>query len=69
MLEIDGAIFGLKETMKLKAEIRYCVYIKPRNYKCEIKFLSIPEKYKKAIAQFISSYEKRKKPRLNISDK
>jgi c-di-GMP-binding flagellar brake protein YcgR len=66
-LEIDGTLFGLKETMKIKGEIRYCEYLKYYTYRCGVKFLDMPEKYKKVISRFIAAYERRKNPRLKLS--
>lgn len=68
VLEIPGNMFELKENVKTKAEIRYCKFIKSCEYRCGIKFLDMNEKYKNAIAKFISLYEKRKEPRLKLSE-
>ncbi|MBP7089158.1 MAG: PilZ domain-containing protein [Candidatus Omnitrophica bacterium] len=68
ILEIPGKIFGLKDNIKTKAEIRYCKFIKSCEYRCGIKFLDMSEEYKNAIVKFISIYEKRKEPRLKLSE-
>lgn len=67
-LEITGEPFGLDEAVKIKGEVRYCIYIKGRGYKCGIQFVTISEKHSQAIARFISTYERRKEPRLKLSD-
>ena len=65
-LKIKGTPFGLRKPMKLQGIVRYCknVYIQHNLYKCGIKFITMPKEYKKAILQFCSTYEKRKKIRL-----
>ncbi|MCM8789405.1 MAG: PilZ domain-containing protein [Candidatus Omnitrophica bacterium] len=67
-LEIPGEPFGLSGAMYIKGEIRYCIYIKGLGYKCGIKFLEITKEHTRAIGQFISTYERRKEPRLKLSD-
>jgi len=67
ILEIPGDIFKLKEKITLKAEVRYCKFIKSSQYRCGIKFLDISDKYKDTIADFIAAHEKRKEPRLKLS--
>ncbi len=66
--EIDGAFFGLNETMKIKGEVRHCQYIRNLGYKCGLKFLNLPDTYRKAIAQTILTYERRKAPRVRLAD-
>jgi len=67
-LEIAGQPFGLEEIIAVKGEIRYCVYMKGCGYKCGVKFLDLKNSYKEAIAQFIATYERRKEPRLKLSE-
>lgn len=67
-LEIEGAVFNLKEIMKIKGEIRYCNYIKDLGYRCGVKFLNVPDIYREAISRFISSYERRKAPRIKLAE-
>lgn len=67
-LQLNGDPFGLKETVKVDAEIRWCNYIKPSEYRCGVKFLNILAKYENAIAQFVSANERRKEPRLKLSE-
>ena len=61
-LEIRGVHFGLKEIMRVKAEVRYCAYIKPHTYKCGVKFLDIPAGYQNTIAKFVSAHKDTKTP-------
>lgn len=65
--EIDGAFFGLQETMQVKGEVKYCNYIRGQGYRCGIKFLNISTTYKDAIAQFIAVHEREKEPRVRLS--
>jgi len=65
-MELEGKPFGLNKKIKVKGAVRHCVYIKIHTYKCGIEFLDLPADCKKAITQFILTYEKRKKPRLNL---
>lgn len=67
-LEIDGAPFDLKEVMKIKGEIRYCRYERTVGYRCGVQFLDLSEVYRKAIAEFISTFERRKEPRVKLAD-
>jgi c-di-GMP-binding flagellar brake protein YcgR len=67
-LDIEGKPFGLGENMKLKGEVRYCKFSRASGYKCGVKFMDLPENYQKAVADFISAYEKREHPRLKLSD-
>lgn len=57
-LKMDGALFGLKETIEIKGEVRYCKYIKDLGYKCGVRFLNIPDTYREAIVHFISRKDK-----------
>jgi c-di-GMP-binding flagellar brake protein YcgR len=66
--EIDGALFGFAETMKIKAEVRWCNYVRPSIYRFGVRFLDNPEKYMNAIEQFVSANERRKEPRLKLSE-
>ena len=67
-LEIDGKPFGLKKSMKIKGEIRYCIYFSASLYRCGVKFINILSEYKNKIAKFIDIYERRKAPRVKLSD-
>ena len=67
-LQIDGAQFGLKELMRLKAEVRWCNYIKPSVYRFGVRFIHPPDIYVQAVSKFVSEHERRKEPRLKISD-
>jgi len=67
-LEMPGAIFTINEDIKIRGEVRYSIYVRPSVYRCGIKFLDIPEKYTEAIARFVSLNERRKEPRLRLSD-
>lgn len=67
-MEMDGTAFGLKEKMRITGEIRYCKYVRPHRYKCGVKFLDLSESYLKAINHFVTTYERRKGARLNLSD-
>jgi c-di-GMP-binding flagellar brake protein YcgR len=66
-LEIEGAPFGLKGPIAVKGEVRYCNYVKSRKYKCGVKFLSMSEKHKKAIAKFVSAHSEQEKTRTSPS--
>ncbi|MFH0764414.1 MAG: PilZ domain-containing protein [Candidatus Omnitrophota bacterium] len=65
-LNIKGEPFGLDKDMELKGEITHCHYVKVRQYICGIKFLDMPDEYKKTISNFIDAYEKRQFPRLDL---
>jgi len=65
-LEIDGSTFGLKDPMKIEGVICHCKYLDRNKYKCGIKFTKLTPKYKDAIANFISDYEKRKNSRFKL---
>ena len=65
--EIGGVPFGLSENMKIKGEIRYSRYVRSSTYRCGVKFLNISDKYRNAIAGFVSTYERRKSPRIELS--
>lgn len=67
-MEIEGAPFELAQNMKIKGEIRHCKFIRSSGYQCGIKFIDIPEEYKKAIAHFIAENERRQAPRLKLSE-
>ncbi len=67
-LQIDGKPFGLKKIMNIKGEIRYSVYIKTSVYRCGIQFSNLDPEYSEKIAKFITRYERRKAPRLKLSD-
>jgi c-di-GMP-binding flagellar brake protein YcgR len=68
-LELERRPFGLKSPMKLNGEICYCNYNrKSRTYKCGVEFLNITKQGKKAIARFISTYEKRKQSRIKLPE-
>ena len=67
-LEIEGMPFSPEKIMKIKGEIRYCVYKKNSGYRCGIIFLDILEEYKNSIAKLVATYEQRKFPRVNLSE-
>lgn len=67
-VDIDGQAFGLDGLMKIKGEVRFCQYIKASVYRCGVKFINISDEYREKIADFISNYERRKEPRLKLSD-
>jgi len=67
-LDMDGKLFGLSEVMSLKAEICYCNFVQTSLYKCGIRFVDIPEKYTTALANFVSANERRRDPRVKLSD-
>lgn len=66
-LEIEGAPFGLKERIVAKGEVTHCKNFQVHKYKCGIRFTEMADKYIKTISQFVSSYEKRKNPRVELS--
>lgn len=67
-LNIAGTSFGLNENIRPKGEVRYCKFVKASKYKykCGIKFLDLPEKQRKIIAQFIAKYERRQSHRMSL---
>ena len=67
-MEIDGAPFGLDEVVNVKGEICYCNYEQAALYKCGIRFVDIPEKYLSAIANFVSTHERRNDPRVELAE-
>lgn len=67
-LEIGGEPFGLEKLMKVKGEIRYCIYLRASTYRCGIKFINLLSEYKDKIRKFIDAYERRKAPRVKLSD-
>ncbi|MBI4974568.1 MAG: hypothetical protein HZC19_01975 [Candidatus Omnitrophica bacterium] len=52
-LEIDGKPFGLEELMNLKGELCYCRQVSHSKYNCGVKFMNIPNRYKKIIADLV----------------
>jgi c-di-GMP-binding flagellar brake protein YcgR len=66
-LEIEGIPFGLKERITAKGEVTYCKNIQVHKYRCGIRFTEMADQYTKAIAQFVSSYERRSAPRVSLS--
>lgn len=66
-MEIEGAPFGLKERIIAKGEVSHCKNVQVHKYKCGIKFTEMIDKYKKVIEQFVSGYERRREPRVNLS--
>ncbi len=66
-LEIEGAPFGLKERITAKGEVVHCKDVQAHKYKCGIGFTEMIDKYIKAIEQFVSNYERRREPRVNLS--
>ena len=67
-LEIEGAVFNLKEIMKIKGEIRYCKYTKDLGYQCGVKFLNLSDVYRETVSQFISMHERRRTPRIKLAE-
>ncbi|MFH1504327.1 MAG: PilZ domain-containing protein [Candidatus Omnitrophota bacterium] len=67
-LEIEGLAFGLREAIRVKARVCYCRYLKSFEYRCGMEFIDISPKYKDAIGKFISAHERRKDPRLKLSE-
>lgn len=67
-VQIEGKPFGLDEPMKIKSRVCYCNYIKSSRYRCGIMFIDIPDDYKNNIAVFIRTYERRKEPRVKLSE-
>lgn len=66
--QIEGKPFDLNEPMKIRGEIRFCSYAKSLGYRCGVMFLDISNEYKKIIADFIATYERRKEPRYNLPE-
>ncbi len=67
-IAFSAKILGLNKFFRLKGEVRYCNYIKPSNYKCGVKFINPPLLYSKKFSEFKSIFEKRKEPRVTLSD-
>ena len=67
-LQLEGKHFGLGEPIKIKGEVRYCNYAKASGYRCGVKFIDLPTEYKKKIANFIATYDRRAEPRYKLSD-
>ena len=66
-MEIEGAPFGLQERIIAKGEVSHTKSVGAHKYKCGVKFTDMADKYIKAISQFVSDYERRKNPRINLS--
>ena len=54
-MDLDGAPFGLTESIKTRGEVRHCNSIGTRKYRCGLRFLNLLPEHKKAIAQLIPS--------------
>ncbi len=67
-MEIDGTPFDLDKAMRVKGEICYCNYVQASLYKCGIRFVDMPEQYVTAIADFVSKYERRGYPRVDLAE-
>lgn len=67
-LEIEGIPFSIEKSMKIKGEIRYCIYKKNSGYRCGISFLDILDEYRNSIAKLVATYEQRKFPRVKLSE-
>ncbi len=67
-LEIEGIPFSVEKTMKIKGEVRSCIYKKNCGYKCGINFLDLLDEYRNSIAKLVATYEQRKFPRLKMSE-
>ena len=65
-MEIEGAPFGLQERIISKGEVSHCKNIQVHKYKCGVRFTEMADKYTKIIAQFVSSHEKRREPRVSL---
>lgn len=63
-LEIAGPLFGFKECLTLKGEVRYCnnIYNERNKYKCGISFIGISDECKEAILQFCLHSRGKKNP-------
>jgi len=67
-LVFSAKILGLNKIIGLKAEVRYCKFIKRSHYKCGIKFIDVPAAYSSKLMDFIAIFEKRKEPRIALSE-
>ena len=67
-LDIEGKPLGLDRDISTKGEVRYCKFVRNLGYKCGIKFLNISQPDRKAIAYFISTYERRRASRVKLAD-
>ena len=65
---IDGDVFGLSEPMLVKAEIRFCKYTEKAKYRCGMRFVDMDPKYFEIIRDLIRKYERRKDPRIKLTD-
>lgn len=68
LLEIEGGFLGLKEPIKVKGEVRYCVYMKSFLYRCGLKFIELDTSVEKKLREFIRKNERRKEPRLKLTE-
>ncbi|MFH1191804.1 MAG: PilZ domain-containing protein [Candidatus Omnitrophota bacterium] len=67
-LVLAGGILGINRLMRLKGEVCYCLNLKHGKYKCGIKFIDPPTTYLSKFNEYKSAYEKRKEPRITLSD-
>lgn len=67
-LEIEGKSFGSKKSIKVKGEIRYCMYTGISGYRAGIKFINILGEDQDKISKFVEIYERRRSPRVKLSD-
>ncbi|MDP3143413.1 MAG: PilZ domain-containing protein [Candidatus Omnitrophota bacterium] len=67
-MKIDGSLFGLREAMNIRGEVRYCIFNRSYGYRSGIKFIDLADKYHRSIAKFIGENERRKDLRVQISD-
>jgi len=63
-LVVDGKSFGLKDLMRIKAQVRHCSYTPQKKYKTGIMFIDLKDEYRKALSRFLKSSNSRKAPRL-----
>jgi len=67
-IAFSGTILGLKKIIRRKGEVRYCSRIKQANYRCGIKFIDLLSSYSSKFNEFKLAYEKRKEPRITLSE-
>ncbi|MBU0709561.1 MAG: PilZ domain-containing protein [Candidatus Omnitrophica bacterium] len=67
-LNMEGQYFGISEDITVKAEVRHCTFIKGRGYRSGMQFLNLSDKDKKVITEFINTHERRKEPRLKLTE-
>lgn len=67
-LAIEGILPDAGKIMKVKGEVRYSIFKKDSGYRCGVKFLDMPDEYRKSIAKLVAAYERREFPRVTISE-